>query len=72
MGALSGVGHEPRKGRDMQRVMNLILDDEEVLELMRILLDDDERAALVWLRTHLSGKAQHVLEDRSRPDGRHP
>ena len=56
----------------MQRVMNLVLEDEDVLELMRILLDDDADAALAWLRIHLSGKARHVLEDRSRPDGRHP
>ncbi len=56
----------------MGRVMNLVLEDEDVLELMRILLDDDAEAALVWLRSHLQGKAGHVLEDRSRPDGRHP
>ena len=72
MGELSGAGDEPGQGRDMQRVMNLVLEDEDVLELMRILLDDDADAALAWLRIHLSGKARHVLEDRSRPDGRHP
>ena len=45
MGELSGAGDEPGQGRDMQRVMNLVLEDEDVLELMRILLDDDADAA---------------------------
>lgn len=43
---------------------------EDMLELMRILLDDDAEGALEWLKAHLSGKAPHVLEDRSSP--KHP
>ena len=54
----------------MSKVMNLVLEDEDMLELMRILLDDDAEGALEWLRAHLSGKAPHVLEDRSSP--KHP
>lgn len=49
----------------MRKVMNLILDDEDVLELMRILLDDDEQAAVAWLRAHREAKARDCLEDRS-------
>jgi hypothetical protein len=54
----------------MSRVMNLVLEDEDLMELERILLDDDAEGALEWLRGHLSGKAPHVLESRSTP--KHP
>jgi hypothetical protein len=54
----------------MSKVMNLVLEDEDMLELMRVLLDDDAAGALEWLRAHVSGKAPHVLEDRSSP--KHP
>jgi len=51
----------------MSKVMNLVLEDADMLELMRILLDDDAEGALEWLKAHLGGKAPHVLEDRSSP-----
>ena len=54
----------------MSRVMNLVLEDEDLMELERILLDDDAEGAFEWLRAHLSGKAPHVLEGRSSP--KHP
>ena len=54
----------------MGKVMNLVLEDEDMIELMRVLLDDDAEGALKWLRAHLSGKAPHVLEGRSQP--KHP
>lgn len=56
----------------MREALNLILDDEDVLELMRILLDDDEQAAVAWLRAHLEGRAREIIEGRSRPGGRRP
>jgi hypothetical protein len=58
------------KGQTMSEVMNLVLEDEDMIELMRILLDDDAEGALAWLRAHLRGKAPHVLEGRSQP--KHP
>jgi len=54
----------------MSKVMNLVLEDEDMIELMRVLLDDDAEGALEWLRAHLSGKAPYVLEGRSQP--KHP
>jgi len=54
----------------MSKVMNLVLEDEDLMELERILLDDDAEGALEWFRAHLSGKALHVLESRSTP--KHP
>ena len=46
----------------MKKGFQLILDDEEIIELMRILMDDDAKAALVFLKTHFKGKARDLLE----------
>ena len=54
----------------MSEVVNLILEEADILELERILLDDDAEGALTWLKAHLGGKASRVLEGRSRPQ--HP
>ena len=60
------------RGGVVRKVMNLVLDDEDVLELMRILLDDDEPAAVAWLRAHLEAKARDRLEEQSRPNAMAP
>ncbi len=46
----------------MKKALNLALEDDEVIELMRILLDDDAEGALVFLKTHFKGKARDLLE----------
>lgn len=46
----------------MKRGLNLILEEEDILELMRILLDDDAESALVFLKKHFKGKARDLLE----------
>jgi hypothetical protein len=46
----------------MKKAVTLVLEDREVVELVRILLDDDAEAALVFLRTHLKHKARELLE----------
>jgi hypothetical protein len=46
----------------MKKTLQLIVEDEEIIELMRILMDDDAEAALVFLKTHLKGKARELLE----------
>ncbi len=46
----------------MKKALNLILEDQELIELMRILIDDDAEGALVFLKTHFKGKARHLLE----------
>jgi len=38
------------------------LEDPEIIELMRILLDEDPEGALTFLRTHFKGKARELLE----------
>ncbi len=42
--------------------MHVALDDEESIELMRILMDDDAEAALTFLKKHFKGKARDLLE----------
>jgi hypothetical protein len=46
----------------MKKGVYLILDDEQVIELCRILLDDDAPASLVFLKRHLKGKVRDLLE----------
>ena len=40
----------------------MILEDPDLIELMRILLDDDAEGALTFLRTDFKGKARELLE----------
>lgn len=46
----------------MKKAINLVLDDAEIIELIRILMDDDAEAALAFLKTHFKGKARELLE----------
>lgn len=46
----------------MKKALNLILEDQDIIELMRILIDDDVEGALVFLKTHFKGKARKLLE----------
>jgi hypothetical protein len=39
-----------------------VLEDDEIIELMRILMDDDAEEALVFLKQHFRGKACELLE----------
>ncbi len=46
----------------MKKGFNLVLDDSELIELIRILLDEDREGALAFLKKHLKGKAKEMLE----------
>lgn len=46
----------------MKKSINLIIEDADLLELMRILLDEDEAGAFTFLKTHFKGKARELLE----------
>jgi len=46
----------------MKKGIYIVLDNEEIIELMRILMDDDAEAALEFLRKHFKGKARDLLE----------
>jgi len=38
------------------------MEEQEVIELMRILMDEDAEAALAFLKRHFKGKARELLE----------
>ena len=46
----------------MKKGLTLILEDAELVELCRILLDRDTDAALAFLQQHIKGKARDLLE----------
>jgi hypothetical protein len=46
----------------MKKSIQVILEDPDIIELMRILLDDDAEGALTFLRMHFKGKARELLE----------
>lgn len=46
----------------MKKVVNLVLEEKDLVELMRIQIDGDEKAALAFLNEHFKGKARGVLE----------
>ena len=46
----------------MKKGLNLILEDTDLIELCRILMDCDADAALAFLQQHLKGKARDLLE----------
>jgi hypothetical protein len=46
----------------MKKALSIVLDDQDVIELMRILLDDDTEGALTFLKQHFKGKARELLE----------
>ena len=46
----------------MKKGVQLVLEDEDLIELMRILMDEDAEAALAFLKKHFKGKARDLLE----------
>jgi hypothetical protein len=46
----------------MKKALSIVLEDQEILELMRILMDDDAEGALAFLKRHFKGKARDLLE----------
>jgi len=46
----------------MKKSIQVTLEDPDLIELMRILLDEDAEGVLTFLRTHFKGKARELLE----------
>ena len=46
----------------MKKGLTLTLEDAELIELCRVLIDKDAEGALEFLQTHLKGKARDLLE----------
>ena len=57
---------EPRTkladGVGVKKATPLVVEEGEVIELHRLLIDNDARAALEWIRRHLGGKILRLLE----------
>jgi hypothetical protein len=51
---------------DMKKSILLILDDDQLIELKRILMDEDAPAALHFLKEHLRSKAAALLDGRAK------
>ena len=47
---------------ESKKALQLILEDADLIELARILMDDDAEGALAFLKRHLKGKAKDLLE----------
>ena len=46
----------------MKKAMTLVFDDEQIIQLIRILIDNDAQDALAFIKTHFKGKARELLE----------
>ena len=46
----------------MKKALTVVLEDRDIIELMRVLLDNDAGGALEFLRAHFKGKARDLLE----------
>jgi hypothetical protein len=46
----------------MKKALTIILEDKDIIELMRILMDDDAVGALAFLKQYFKGKARDLLE----------
>jgi hypothetical protein len=46
----------------MKKSVTLTLENEDVVDLIRILIDDDAEGALSFLQIHFKGKARDLLE----------
>jgi hypothetical protein len=45
----------------MKKAINVTLEDDEIVELIRIMLDEDKDAALAFVKRHFKGRAKEVL-----------
>ncbi len=46
----------------MKKGLNLILEEGEMIELIRVMIDEDSEGALAFLNQHFKGKARELLE----------
>ena len=46
----------------MKKNINLLVEEQEIIDLARILMDDDAEAALLFLKKHMKGKVRDLLE----------
>ena len=47
---------------ESKKALSVILEEADLIELVRLLMDDDAEAALAFLKLHFKGKARDLLE----------
>lgn len=53
----------PKKGdEEVRKTLQVVVEDQDLIELMRVLMDGDAEDALVFLKAHFKGKACDLLE----------
>ncbi len=50
----------------MKKTLTIRLEDEDLLELYRILMDKDAEGALEFLQTHVKSQARDLMEKRGK------
>lgn len=46
----------------MKKSLPIVLDEADLIELVRIMMDDDADSALAFLKRHLKSRARALLE----------
>jgi hypothetical protein len=46
----------------LKKAITITLEDPDLIELIRILLDEDAEGSLAFLKFHFKGKAKELLE----------
>jgi len=46
----------------MNKSITLLMEEQDLIELIRVLLDEDADGALAFLKVHFKGKARELLE----------
>ena len=46
----------------MKKALTIALDDQDLIELVRILVDEDAEGSLIFLKKHLKGKVHKLME----------
>ena len=58
----TSVTHQRVEEAVIKKALTVVLEDKDIIELMRILMDSDAEGALEFLQEHFKGKARDLLE----------
>jgi len=59
---MRSTGREAGTMSESRKALSVILEEAELIELARVLMDDDADGALAFLKRHFKGKAKELLE----------
>ena len=57
-----GEASPPQGEQEVKKSLQIVVEDQDLIELMRVLMDDDAEGALAFLEAHFKGKARKLLE----------